>query len=276
MQYFKFTTLLIFVLFASHTSAQSLRKLLEIPDRVIESKWEQDTQGATELNYYNADFCDYYLFRESDRSYNLTCGKNTIFRIEKDSKAENPFKNSSRYMFFRGQFPKDFQISTPYAFPVKDGQKIEWQIDLREQSKTMNFRANQGDTIYATRKGIACTTAHPQQVLIYHPDCTFAAYLQLQENFIYPGQEVQTGQPIGTAGAIGLPISYFFLDKNKFTTHAPTGYPFSHFTPVFRTDKGDIKPEEKTLYQAVVNDDLITREMNKRETKKYLKQKNSK
>ena len=111
----RYTTLLLFMLSTVYASAQSLRKLMEMPPRIIESKWEQTSDGGTELNYYNEDLCSYYLFRENDRSYNLNPGKNTVFRIEKGSNASNPFIGSSRYMFFRGQFPKDFQISTPYA-----------------------------------------------------------------------------------------------------------------------------------------------------------------
>ena len=80
-QHLKLIALLIFTLSASYTSAQSLRKLLERPYGIIESKWEKDAQGATELNYYNEDYCDYYLYRANDRSYNLSNGKNTIFKI---------------------------------------------------------------------------------------------------------------------------------------------------------------------------------------------------
>ena len=79
-QHLKLIALLIFTLSASYTSAQSLRKLLERPYGIIESKWEKDAQGATELNYYNEDYCDYYLYRANDRSYNLSNGKNTIFK----------------------------------------------------------------------------------------------------------------------------------------------------------------------------------------------------
>lgn len=276
MRHFRLNTLLIFILLAGYTSAQSVRKLMETPNQIIEAKWEQNSHGTTELNYYNDDLCDYYLYQENDRSYDLRPGKNTIVRIEKNSQVENPLKNGSRYMFFRGQFPEDFQISTPYALPIKNGEETTWRIAPQENLKTMNFLINKGDTIYATRRGIACKTVLPKQLLIYHSDHTFAAYLMMNENFIQPGEEVLTGQPIGIAGIIGISISYFFLDSNKFKASGPVGYPYSHFTPVFRTDTGDIKLEEKISYKAVVDDALITQEMSKREIKKYLKQKNSK
>ena len=180
-QHLKLIALLIFTLSASYTSAQSLRKLLERPYGIIESKWEKNAQGATELNYYNEDYCDYYLYRANDRSYNLSNGKNTIFKIEKNAQVDNPFKSASSYTFYRGKFPKDFNIQTPYALPVKNNQKTAWKTDPREPFKTLNFHIKQGDTIYATRSGIACKTTNPQQLLIYHPDQTFAAYLVMNE-----------------------------------------------------------------------------------------------
>ena len=87
---------------------------------------------------------------------------------------------------------------------------------------------------------------------------------------------VMTGQPIGIAGVLGVSISYFFLDNNKFDANGFLGYPYSHFTPVFRTDKGDVKLEEKTTYKSATDDELIMLEMSKREKKKFQKQKYSK
>ena len=166
-QHFRYTTLLLLTTLSTvYVSAQSLRNLMEMPPRIIESKWEQTPEGGTELNYYNGDLCSYYLFRENDRSYNLNPGKNTVFRIEKGSNASNSFKTSSRYMFFRGQFPKDFRISTPYALPVKTGEETQWQIAPQESAKTMIFQIQEGDTVYATRRGVACATVLPQQLLI--------------------------------------------------------------------------------------------------------------
>lgn len=109
-QHFRYTTLLLLTTLSTvYVSAQSLRKLMEMPPRIIESKWEQTPEGGTELNYYNGDLCSYYLFRENDRSYNLNPGKNTVFRIEKGSNASNSFKTSSRYMFLlRSNSPKTF------------------------------------------------------------------------------------------------------------------------------------------------------------------------
>lgn len=275
-QRLKFIILFAFSLSVCHISAQSLRKLMERPFGIVESKWETDTQGNQVLNYYNEDYCDYYLYRMSDRSYNLTPGKNTIFKIEKNASFDNPFKSASSYKYYRGKFPVNFQIDTPYALPVKDGQKTGWQTDPRESVKTLNFRIKEGDLVYATRSGIACKTTNPRQLLVYHADQTFAAYLVMSENFIQPGEEVHVGQPVGKAGSSRVSISFFFLDENKFKGGESSGYPYSHFIPVFRTTEGDVKLKEKTIYQAVIDDELITQDMSKRDKKKYMKHKNQK
>ena len=78
-----------------------------------------------------------------------------------------------------------------------------WKTDRRESVRTLQFRMLPGDTVYATRSGIVCRTMLPRQLLICHADYTFAAYLAMNENFVSPGEEVRTGQPVGIAGPTG-------------------------------------------------------------------------
>ena len=271
---FKITLLSVFWLMTSAgAGAQSFRKILDRPHDVVKSVWESDNEGNQELNYYNEDYCPYYLYREGDDSYELQPGKNTVFKKMKNSPYDNPFNRPTSFMYFRGFFPKNFQVNTPYALPVKSGTQTAWRIDRRESVRTLQFRMAAGDTVYATRSGVACRTVIPRQLLICHADHTFAAYLVMQENFITPGEEVRTGQPVGIAGPTGVSVSFFFLDKNKFSGLKAAGYMYSHFTPVFRTTEGDVKPEERKMYTAWVDDGLIMLDMTKREQKKYLKRK---
>lgn len=265
---------IILSLFAMQGMAQSLKSLMQRPFNIIESNWERNSKEDLQLVYTNNDYCDYYVYRIDDRSYNLRPGKNTMFTIPKGSNVDNPFKEPSSFMYFRGNFVKDFDIKFPYALPVKNGKVTAWKTDLRESVKTLNFYMHRGDTVYATRSGIACKTTNPRQLLIYHADHTFAAYLVMDENFIVPGEQVLTGQPVGIAGKTCVSITYFFLDENKFDALQATGYAYSHFMPTFRTTEGNVIMEEKKKYEAVTDDDLIMRDMSKREQKKYLKKKN--
>ena len=271
-----FQSMLLSVLWlmaSAGAGAQSFRKILDRPHDVVKSVWESDNEGNQELNYYNEDYCPYYLYREGDDSYELQPGKNTVFKKMKNSPYDNPFNRPTSFMYFRGFFLKNFQVNTPYALPVKSGTQTAWRIDRRESVRTLQFRMAAGDTVYATRSGVACRTVIPRQLLICHADHTFAAYLVMQENFITPGEEVRTGQPVGIAGPTGVSVSFFFLDKNKFSGLKAAGYMYSHFTPVFRTTEGDVKPEERKMYTAWVDDGLIMLDMTKREQKKYLKRK---
>ena len=265
---------IMLLLFTMQGMSQSLKTLMQRPFNVIESNWERNSKEDLLLVYTNNDYCDYYAYRIDDRSYNLRPGKNTMFTIPKGSNVDNPFKEPSSFMYFRGNFVKDFDIKFPYALPVKNGKVTAWKTDLRESVKTLNFYMHRGDTVYATRSGIACKTTNPRQLLIYHADRTFAAYLVMDENFIVPGEQVLTGQPVGIAGKTCVSITYFFLDENKFDALQATGYPYSHFMPTFRTTEGDVIMEEKKKYEAVTDDELIMLDMTKREQKKYLKKKN--
>lgn len=254
--------------------SQTLRHIMTIPERTLEGKYEGNSEGDQMLNYYNNDYCDYYLFQVNDRSYNLKPGKNTVLTIRKGSNADYTFKKAKEFYRFRGIFPKNFDIATPYALPVKDGEKTGWETDRRERRKTMHFRMAPGDTVCATRYGVACVTTDPRLLLVYHQDCTFAAYLTMTENFISPGDVVRPGQPVGIAGPSGVAVSFFFLDENKFgDNYLPDGYAYLHFIPTFSTGEGLVQPEEKKFYRAVTDDGLVMKEMTKREQKRYLKEK---
>ena len=137
---------------------------------------------------------------------------------------------------------------------------------------TLNFSVPKGDTIYATRSGVVCKAGNERQVLVYHDDCTFAAYLMLERKFVYPKDEIRTGDPVGVASSEGVSLSFYYLDENKFRSGGEAfDYYYSHYVPVFRTAEGDVKPEEGKKYRAVTDDALITQEMSKREKKRYLK-----
>lgn len=273
----RFSIILVSILFAGNIHAQSLNDVILLRQRSdIQGKWERNNLRNLDLNYYNEDFCDYYLYREMDESYNLSPGKNTVYTKDFESKVDNSFKEWGYYYICRGKFPDKFKITTPYALPVKSGKKINWETDMRESRKTMRFRLNERDTIYATRGGVVCRIHHPDHLLIYHADNTFSIYIFMAEILVQPGEAILTGQPIGLAGSNGISISFFFLDKNKFTGEKFNGYPYSHFIPMFRTAEGDVKLKERSYYQALTDDELIMQDMDKREKKKYLKQKSTK
>lgn len=256
-----------------HAGAQIAKILMAHDVNMIESRYEKNSRQQYEQNYYNNDWCDYYLFRRNDRSYNLHPGKNTAFIVPQKEKIYNPAKEATQYRYYRGIFPDDFNVNTPYALPVKSGTRTAWRTDRHETYKTLNFKTGRGDTIYATRGGTLCKTPSSRFILVYHPDHTFAVYAGLRDKFAAPGDRIRTAQPIGIAGQDNISISFFFLDKNKFNGPDAAGYPYSHFVPTFRTEQGDIRPIERKFYRAVTDDALIMQDMSKKEQKRYLKHK---
>ena len=299
--------ILILVVSGTSASAQSLMQLMRSQrDSAIEGKWEINSgSNAPELNFYNNDYCDFYLVRRSSgKSYELHPGRNTVKtrssrnrhvrekmsqylttsqdlpylpkeEIKKRTdKYYAPPKTAGSYRRYPGKFPKKLNESFPYALPVKHGKETSWRTDSLENYLTLNFSVPTGDTVYATRGGVVCKAGDGRQVLVYHSDCTFAAYLMLERKFVSPGDEIHTGEPIGVASSQGVSISFYYLNKTQFRRGEKVAdYPYAHFVPVFRTDEGDVKPEEGKMYRAVTDDALITQEMSKREKREYLKEK---
>ena len=256
------------------TNAQNRMEIIhKLPKSIIECKWE-NTNNRLELVFYNKDYCPYYVSYSFGRTDFLDPGKNIVYSTNKDSKSRNSFKDSWKYRYWRGKFLEKFNPNRTYALPVANGETVSWEQNLNELVKTMEFSSQLGDTIYAVRNGIACETTHPLHLLVHHADNTFAAYFDLAINFIKPGIKIKTGQPIGISNKNSISISFFFLDKNKFGKDLrSSGYPYSHFIPIFRTTEGDLKLEPHKDYEALIDDDLIMQEMNKREQKAYLKNK---
>lgn len=264
--------LFISLCFATHSlDAQALHYLVKKIDTCVESKWEADPSGNRCLNYYNSDFCDYLRFMEDEIKV-LRPGKTTVY-TQKKSEVESAYRYGKKYYLYRGRYPKsDFDPFFVYALPLKTDSKVIWRIDTSEPKRTLQFKVEPRDTVYASRSGVACRTLSEKDgVLLYHNDHTFAGYLNLSEVFVVPGQEVVTGEPIGLAGHRGVSLTIFFLDRNLFTVDKYIVHPYTHISPVFRTDKGDIRLEENVEYKAVVDDALIMSEMSKAEKKRYVK-----
>lgn len=284
-------------------SAQSLMSLMDSQDGTVEGKLETNQERKTkDLIFYNNDYCDYYIVLRAGKSYSLHPNRNMIamgkgrkksdytsftlgasgigMRQTRFSDSPLPFivrrmrdYRNSGYRYFPGKFPKKLDKSFPYALPVKHGKETSWRADSLENHLTLNFFVPEGDTVYATRGGVVCKAGDGRQVLVYHDDCTFAAYLMLEGKFVNPGDEIHTGDPVGVASSQGVSISFYYLDKAQFRRGEKVAdYPYAHFVPVFRTDEGDVRPEEGKTYCAVTDDELVTQEMSRREKRQYLRE----
>ena len=277
-------------------SAQSLMSLMDSQEGNLDGEVEKNRERkAKDLILYNNDYCDFYIVvLRGKKAYDVHPGRNLIVMGRSRKKSDytyskasvsqisiNKFSgplykrdiNSYRLRYYPGRFPKKLNESFPYALPVKHGKETAWRTDSLENQLTLNFSIPEGDTVYATRGGVVCKAGDEGQVLVYHADCTFAAYLMLESKFVSPGSEIHAGEPIGVASSEGVSISFYYLDKTQFRhVEKVADYPYAHFVPIFRTDEGDVRPEEGETYCAVTDDELITQEMSRREKRQYLKE----
>lgn len=261
----------VLLLSCLQANSQVLHYMMKLDKTLIESKWENDSQGNSCLNFYNEDFCDYVRLQDNEFKV-LRPGMNTVYKkTERD--LENAYKYGKSYYLYRGRFiTKKFDPYFVYALPFKNGAKVRWKIDRREPKRTLLMQCESCDTVYAARSGVVCKlNIDNSTVLMYHNDYTFAGYMNLFCRFVSAGEYVTTGDPIGIARSGGMSFTVFFLDENLFEDGKTIVHPYTHIMPVFRTDKGDVRLEEKTIYAPVTDADLITKEMGKSEKKRYLK-----
>ena len=253
------------------SEAQVLHYMMERVEGLVSGKWENTDDGGSNLNYYNEDYCP-YIFLSDGQFKILNPGRTTVYS-SKSTDGESPYKYGYRYYLYRGRFlDKDFDPSFVYALPMKNGAEVKWKIDRREPKRTFLFECESCDTVYASRAGVVCKiNTDNSAVLMYHQDHTFAGYMNLSDSFVTAGQNVNVGDPIGSARYEGLSFTVFFLDKNLFEDGNKLIHPYTHIIPFFRTDEGDIRLEEDVEYKVVVDTELVTGEMNKLEKKRYLK-----
>ncbi|MDE6877356.1 MAG: M23 family metallopeptidase [Alistipes sp.] len=160
------------------------------------------------------------------------------------------------------------------------------------------FRCEAGDTVYAARRGIVIRLTKPRErdidlstlkstsertrLTVEHSDGSMVCYsgfAEWLEPFVSEGDEVLPGQPLGLVGGLTeesdgryyvlqfLCYRWMFTDENASIERFPKVAGES-IVPRFATTEGAIIIPDKGEYRAVMNDELLTREMTKREVKK--------
>ena len=119
-------------------------------------------------------------------------------------------------------------------------------------------------------------------ITIQHKDGTNADYKVFKNNsaLVREGQDVKVGQPLALAtganysGGAHCRVSIYYLTvKPDVRTQATTWASIQSISPKFITEEtsGGQVIQVGNPYTAVLNTDLITQDMTKREKKKYLK-----
>ena len=160
----------------------------------------------------------------------------------------------------------------------------------------LGFKTKDGDTIYASRRGIVGNIVSDQKepsgegisfarninfIEMEQDDCTFAKYELFKENgiFVKLGETVQAGQALGIVGGknfnagshLRLSVYYAYVEAVKKEGKEIDKKHYSAYVPIqFWVDGNTQKLVKGTTYKSEHPESIVTKEMTKREKKKWL------
>ena len=224
---------------------------------------------------------------------------------------EQPSYYRYSYSYARGRLaPDKVEHDFVYRLPYGAGKSVKaldlYNIESRhfgeedpENWKAIEFSMSQGDTVYAARKGLVVeitdkydpVTVESQrdvqfmdssnEIMVEHADGTLATYKVLQKGsmMVKPGDTVYPDTPLALAGSydgakyqLRFQIYYLTLDeKARPTQNISDRFEYAWVNPVFETAEGKTCTEHGETYTAVINNDLITGEMTRREANQRAK-----
>lgn len=189
-----------------------------------------------------------------------------------------------------------------YLLPVAKGKTTEvfglshigelFDKEAPDDFYALGFKAEEGDTVYATRSGFITTvenehddsetenyfTSNYNYVQVVHEDCTFGSYSHLKKDgiLVEEGIKVTAGDPIGVVASkqdsseVGFRFTLAY--KNDDYTRGSDDPYWSYATPLFRTSvekNAQLKPDH--IYRAVHPVNIITQEMGWLERRRWKK-----
>jgi hypothetical protein len=211
------------------------------------------------------------------------------------------------YTSFKGCSDPRIDTGFAYLLPVAPGKSTrisQLRFLLQEYGNeappkdwySISLHVQPGDTVFAARRGrVTNTREHAglqdsgyaysnddNFIEIEHNDCTFGKYTVFRDDaiFVRPGDWVEAGQPIGIAGgdkyATGPQVrfSVFYhleqevLDKDGNKTGKTRHWAY---VPLYfwTKDNGKARLSDRSSYTSEHPADLVTREMSKKEAKKW-------
>lgn len=208
---------------------------------------------------------------------------------------------SSSWRYFRGRIDPTIDTTIVYRMPVSTGRAFRVLATVNVIDKYSNksqderqwlgysFPMEKGDTVFAARKGVVVNVErgkHPASgdsavsyssestnIIVEHPDGGFARYVCLDDKnlFVETGDVVFPGSPLALAGTYDG--EHY---KTALQTYWQAGIPdpekimeYRYFKPRFATERGAVVFGHGEIYTAVMTDEMLTCEMNKKELKQH-------
>lgn len=240
--------------------ADNLSSIIRPRKDLVKVSMERNTEGGSlvTMTCENSGYSDCTIITDQGQIYRAYPGSTTI----KDAMLRG------NYRWFLGNAVSRVNVKFPYAMPLAPGTKVELMQDPREKFRSFVVLAETGTPVFAMRAGQVCDTDDANCILVVHKDGTFAAYMNVEDRCVFPGDYLYPGDRMGTCGGGRLSISIFYLDRNKIKNLKDS--PYTHYTPYFETADGPAKLEAGTGYVSYIDSEIITNEMSAGQRKRYL------
>lgn len=284
-----------------HAYAQSSIKLTRQvnKDNSVNVNYSSDYEGSVSIYI---DFTDYTNTFPPRKKYIINDFSGTLFTLRPLDK-DKCINFSYIFTYIRGipdpKTDKDFIYLIPFkpktSCTVSSLTNIRdefFGLESSENWKTIQFISSKPDTVCAVRKGIVVKVENSystdiskeyiykkniNRVMVEHPDGTLASYSGFDGKniFVKEGDKIFPNQAIGQLaqydkrGDYILHLSVFYLTENpnKFQ-EAKNKFSYAYLDPIFLTENGNNRLEENTGYNSIISDEIIKKEMSKKEIKK--------
>ena len=267
-------------------------------DNSVDLEYSKTKPGSY---YVCFDFSYYENTFTPERKFIIDNSNGCLMKL-KPINGNSGIKYSYTYTYKRGLPNPKIDTSFVYFLPFKDNITVEVRhlnnINSKyfgkEEPKTwksFQFISNNPDTICSVRKGIVVNfidnfsidttytysySSERNSIMIEHSDGTFARYegLNGESIFVKEGDVVYPNQPLGVLTRydkkniyqLRLTIDYLTVKKlennEKFEKCS-----YEYVDPYFQTTNGIIKVTPRREYTAKVSEDIIIKELSKKELK---------
>lgn len=211
-----------------------------------------------------------------DNRYKVIPGRNRLVELKlQDLSRQTGYDYN--YTYSIGIVGRKIDPDFPYLIPVKKGFEYNYKNEQKNTVFQDHFVLNPGDTVYAMRMGTVVVTpdmfsgieriSDRESLEIHHKDETFLVYENIDpENvFVKAGNKVLPGKPLGL-------IKDPAILEVKLYQSTGDGF-LSEMNIQYFTGDNKISDFSQKLHETEVSipQKMITRELTKREMKKYEK-----
>lgn len=305
----KFTTLAALVLCGvSGVSAQQKHEI------ETTSRWVDGT--SLEINAVKYPVGSYTVLvkfterqntRQSPTFRTVMRGSNQKLLTVAPINAEQPVRCGYRYYYIRGYRHPKLDSAFVYRLPYSTSHEpvtVRELYNLNERHfegkpvrgwKVWQFMLNEGDTVFAMRKGTVVEIhdgeapaqaglqstyrSRENSILVEHPDGTLCRYSVLENgsltvavgDMVYPGTPLARAGTYYEGGERQVRTAVYFPDENPaYDETAPQNgsvFEWVYYNPWFATAGGDTRLQDGAAYRAATSAELVRKEMTKKEIK---------